>query len=409
MPPGNELLDISQKQTGSSEHATTVSGATGRPRPPTPQVLRRIRFVTSSTDHCGSILAQVRANRMANILYGVNGEGAGHSTRAREVIRHLESRGHRVHVASFDRGLRNLKDDFDVTEIDGLRLAYVHNRVRYGRTILRNLREVPQATRSIRKLDRAAKAWDLDLVITDFEPITCQLGHKLGLPVIAIDNQHLLTDTEITYPREYRREAAAAKLVTHLMTPGAAAYLVTSFFTARVKIRKSDKTLLFPPILRAEVLDTTASRGDYVLVYVTSATPELAALLKTVRQRFVCYGFGREGRDANLEFRKPGLSAFLTDLAGSLAVIANAGFSLISEALYLGKPYLAWPVKGQFEQVFNAYYVANEGYGVYWDELNKERVESFLFNLEAFGERLATYARADNSALFSKLDALVGT
>jgi len=346
---------------------------------------------------------------MANILYGVNGEGAGHSTRAREVIRHLESRGHRVHVASFDRGLRNLKDDFDVTEIDGLRLAYVHNRVRYGRTILRNLREVPQATRSIRKLDRAAKAWDLDLVITDFEPITCQLGHKLGLPVIAIDNQHLLTDTEITYPREYRREAAAAKLVTRLMTPGAAAYLVTTFFTPHVSNRRRDKTLLFPPILRAEVLDTTASRGDYVLVYVTSATPELAALLKTVRQRFVCYGFGREGQDANVEFRKPGLDNFLADLAGSQAVIANAGFSLISEALYLGKPYLAWPVRGQFEQVFNAYYVANEGYGVYWDELNKERVESFLFNLEVFSERLATYARADNSALFSKLDALVGT
>ena len=56
---------------------------------------------------------------MVNILYGVNGEGSGHSSRAREVIAHLEAQGHRVHVASFDRGLRNLKDDFDVTEIDG--------------------------------------------------------------------------------------------------------------------------------------------------------------------------------------------------------------------------------------------------------------------------------------------------
>jgi len=344
---------------------------------------------------------------MANILYGVNGEGAGHSTRAREVIRHLEKSGHRVQVASFDRGLRNLQDDFDVTEIDGLRLAYVHNRVRYGRTILRNLREVPQATRSIRKLDRAAKNWNLDLVITDFEPVTCQLGHKLGLPVVAIDNQHLLTDTEITYPRQYRREAEAAKLVTRVMTPRAIAYLVTTFFRPKVKERKRDKTFLFPPILRKEVLEARASNGDYVLVYVTSATPELISLLKTVRQRFVCYGLAREDRDANLEFRKPGLDAFLADLAGCRAVIANAGFSLISEALFLGKPYLAWPVKGQFEQVFNAYYVANEGYGAYWDELNKERVESFLFNLETFREKLATYPRADNSALFSKIDAVI--
>ena len=54
---------------------------------------------------------------MANILYGVNGEGSGHSTRAKEVLTHLVSQGHTVHVASFDRGLQNLKNDFDVTEI----------------------------------------------------------------------------------------------------------------------------------------------------------------------------------------------------------------------------------------------------------------------------------------------------
>ena len=76
---------------------------------------------------------------MANILYGVNGEGAGHSTRAKEVLSHLVSKGHTVQVATFDRGLQNLKPHFDVTEIYGFRIAYVNNRVRYKRTIARNL------------------------------------------------------------------------------------------------------------------------------------------------------------------------------------------------------------------------------------------------------------------------------
>ena len=70
---------------------------------------------------------------MANILYGVNGEGSGHSTRAREVIFHLIRRGHNVHVVSFDRGFKNLSSDFEVTEVYGLRLAYVNNRVRYNK------------------------------------------------------------------------------------------------------------------------------------------------------------------------------------------------------------------------------------------------------------------------------------
>ena len=341
---------------------------------------------------------------MANILYGVNGEGSGHSSRAREVISHLNSQGHRVRVTSFDRGYQNLKGDFDVTEIDGLRLTYVHNRVRYGKTVLRNLLHLPKTARTVRSLGRKAEAWSLDLVITDFEPITCHVGHKLGLPIIAIDNQHLLTDAEITYPKEYRKEAAATKIVTKLMTPRADAYLVISFFTARVKKKT---TSLFPPILRAEVLNAAAAGGDAVLVYVTSGAAELAELLKSVRGRFLCYGFGREGKDQNLEFRKPSLDSFLRDLSGCKAVIANAGFSLISEALYLGKPYLAWPVKRQFEQIFNAFYIDRMGYGAYWDDLNKERVESFLFNLQKYREQLASYSRADNSALFAKLDELI--
>jgi uncharacterized protein (TIGR00661 family) len=343
---------------------------------------------------------------MANLLYGVNGEGSGHSSRAREVISYLEGRGHRVHVASFDRGLRNLSNDFEVTEIDGLRLAYVHNRVRYGKTVLRNLLNVPQAARSVRMLERKASGWNLDVVITDFEPISCHVGHKLDLPIIAIDNQHLLTDAEITYPREYRREAAATKLVTRVMTPRADAYLVISFFQARVKKKK---TILFPPILRDEVLRATPSCLDFVLVYVTSAATELTDILKSVRQRFVCYGFNREGKDGNLEFRKPGLDTFLQDLSACRAVIANAGFSLISEALYLRKAYLAWPVKGQFEQIFNAYYIGKTGYGAYWEDLNRERVESFLFNLDVYRANLAAYPHHDNSALFAKLDELIAS
>ena len=89
---------------------------------------------------------------MANILYGVNGEGAGHSTRAKEVLSHLVAQGHSVHVASFDRGLQNLKPHFDVTEIYGFRFAYVNNRVRYKRTIAKNLLTVPQAAKSLSRL-----------------------------------------------------------------------------------------------------------------------------------------------------------------------------------------------------------------------------------------------------------------
>ena len=341
---------------------------------------------------------------MANILYGVNGEGAGHSTRSKEVLTHLRERGHTLHVASFDRGLQNLKDPFDVTEVFGFRIAYVNNRVRYKRTIARNLLTMPQAAKSADQLKKLITAWKIDLVITDFEPLSCHVGHGMGLPVISIDNQHCLTNAVVSYPRQYRRDAAAAKLVTRLMTPHADAYLVISFFTAPVKKRS---TFLFPPLLRQEILEATPTQGEHVLVYATSPAPSLAKALGAVRGRFIAYGFGREGEFGNVVHKKPSLAGFMRDLTSAKAIVANSGFSLVTEALHLGKPYLAVPVEHQFEQIFNAYWLQKMGYGAYWEELNKERIESFLYNLPLYREKLADYPRQGNQALLAKLDTLI--
>jgi uncharacterized protein (TIGR00661 family) len=341
---------------------------------------------------------------MANILYGVNGEGAGHSTRAKEVLSHLVAQGHTVHVATFDRGLRNLKQHFEVTEIFGFRFAYVNNRVRYKRTVAKNLITIPQAAKSLVRVKHLVDEQQVDLVITDFEPLTCQVGHKKGLPVISIDNQHCLTNAAVSYPKQYRRDAAAAKLVTRLMTPRADAYLVISFFAAPIRKRN---TFLFPPLLRQEILDASPTEGDHVLVYVTSPAPALAKLLRSVHCGFVAYGFGREGQDGNILYKKPSLNGFFADLVSARAVVANSGFSLVTEALHLAKPYLAVPVSHQFEQVFNAYWLEKSGYGAYWDMLNKERVEAFLYNLPHYREALAQYPRQGNGALFGKLDALI--
>lgn len=341
---------------------------------------------------------------MANILYGVNGEGSGHSTRSKEVIRHLLERGHRLHVVSFDRGLRNLSTDFEVTEVYGLRFAYVRNQVRYRRTVIQNLLTFPGAARSFKKLLRLAEQWNIQLVCTDFEPLAYHVGNHKRLPVISIDNQHALTHARLQYPKKHRGEALTAKLVTRLMIPHASEYLIMAFFPAQLKRRHAR---LLPPILRKEVLSASAREGEYALVYVTSPSEELAGLLKRVRRPFVCYGFGREGQDGNLTFKRPSLTTFLEDLAGSRAVIANSGFSLISEALYLSKPYLAIPVRHQFEQVLNAYYLDRLGYGAYWDKLSKERIESFLFNLDLYRENLKHYPRQDNLVLFEHLDQLV--
>lgn len=341
---------------------------------------------------------------MANILYGVNGEGAGHSTRAKEVITHLQRKGHAVHVVSFDRGFTNLRRDFEVTEIHGWSLAYVNNQVRYQRTIARNLLGARKTAASMALLKKLGEEWKIDLVVTDFEPLSCHEGHRRHVPVISIDNQHCITNFDVALPREHRADAAATKIVVRMMVPHADAYLVTSFFTAKAKRRN---TFLFHPILRESVLQAKPTTGEQVLVYVTSPAPALAKILAGVRCRFVAYGFGREGQDGNVLYKKPSVDGFMQDLINAKAVVANAGFSLVTEALHLGKPYLAIPVEHQFEQVFNAYWLEKAGYGAFWEELNRERVEAFLYNLPHYRENLTSYPRQGNQALLAKLDTLI--
>jgi len=65
------------------------------------------------------------------------------------------------------------------------------------------------------------------------------------------------------------------------------------------------------------------------------------------------------------------------------------------------------PVKNQFEQTFNAYWVDKMGYGAWWKELSREKIESFLFNLPVYAEKLSSYSRGGNQALLAKLDDLI--
>ena len=86
---------------------------------------------------------------MAKVVYGVSGEGSGHSSRSREMISHLARLGHTVKVVSYDRGYRNLKDDFDMFETEGLHIAGSDNRVSKVETFTDNLQRLPRGHKKL--------------------------------------------------------------------------------------------------------------------------------------------------------------------------------------------------------------------------------------------------------------------
>jgi len=84
----------------------------------------------------------------------------------------------------------------------------------------------------------------------------------------------------------------------------------------------------------------------------------------------------------NCIFKKRSTEGFLNDLAGARGVIASAGFSLISECLYLKKKMLLQPVRGQYEQVINAHYMQKLGLGISTEKLDETVVGRFLDELD---------------------------
>jgi len=85
---------------------------------------------------------------LTKIVYGVSGEGSGHSSRSREMLTHLRDLGHDLMVVSYDRGYANLKDDFEVFETEGLHIASLDNRVSRVKTFTDNLQRLPKAIKN---------------------------------------------------------------------------------------------------------------------------------------------------------------------------------------------------------------------------------------------------------------------
>ena len=149
-------------------------------------------------------------------------------------------------------------------------------------------------------------------------------------------------------------------------------------------------------------------KGDHVLVYQTSTSNvKLIEILKKLNENFIVYGFNEEKVDKNLTYRKFNEDRFFKDLGSCKAVLANGGFTLISESIYLKKPVLSIPVKGQFEQIMNAIYLKRLGYGEYYEELDINIVKDFLSRLDIYNKSLLSYKQDGNKSLLKELDSLI--
>jgi uncharacterized protein (TIGR00661 family) len=353
---------------------------------------------------------------MARILYGVAGEGMGHAIRSRVIIDHL-SREHDVQVVVSGRAHDYLKarehDHLGVKKIWGLTIVYEDNTVRNVRTVLSNLRHgvfggVPTNVRAYFQL---VEAFRPEVVVTDFETWSAIFARRHRLPCISVDNIQVLNRCH--QPPEIVRGKRTAYLVGKALVKAKVGfcfhYLVSTFFYPKIV---KPRTTLHPPAFRPEILAAKPERGDHLVVYQTSTSnAELPAILARSGVECRIYGLRRDLagdlREGNLVHRPFSERTFVEDLRTARGVVSGGSFTLMSEAVFLGKPVLSVPVQRQFEQIMNARWLQRLGYGMEADHITAARLGEFLERVPELTRTLAGYRQEGNADLLGSLDRVI--
>lgn len=337
------------------------------------------------------------------IFYCICGEGMGHAIRSSVIIDRIKDK-YDVYIFSSDRAYKYLNEKFDnVYKIGGFNTVYINNKVNNTKTLINALKRNPlNIKEGYEELYKKARKLSPNVIVTDFEIYATMVSKLLSIPLISLDNIHMITQTAIDYPPKHQGEMLKAKGVIKSYVIKPKIHILTSFFYPKIKPKK--RAVLYPPVIREDILKLEPTIEDHIIVYQTSKeSVKLVEQLKSLNEKFIVYGFNKDEVDKNLTYKLFNENEFYNDLASAKAVICNGGFTFISEAISLKKPIYSVPAIGNFEQTLNGFYVQKLGYGEYHEEMSPKKVEKFLKRLPKYQEKLAKVKKTNNDGIVNEL------
>ena len=367
--------------------------------------IKENELIEVSEEETGLIVKEAAGSEgRKRIFYSVCGEGMGHAIRSSVILEHLTKK-YDVYIFSSERAYEFLSNKFDnVFEIGGFNTVYENNVVRTKKTFFKALKANPTNLKEgYNVLYKECKRIKPNIIISDFENYASMLSKLMNIPLISLDNIHMLTQCEYDYPPHHRADMLTAKAVTKSYILRPKRHIITTFFYPPLK--HPNMTALYPPVLREEIMKLEPVGGDHVLVYQTAESSiNLMEELKKLDYKFIVYGFNKDDVDENLTYRSFNEKQIFEDMRTAKAIIVNGGFTMISEAIYLKKPIYCTPAHKNFEQILNGFYVEKLGFGESHDDLDVNKIEGFLDNLDKYQENLNKVEPWDNTEILKDLD-----
>ena len=275
------------------------------------------------------------------VLYSIQATGNGHISRALEIIPILRRKVDLDVLISGTQGDLQLPFDVDYA-LSGFSYSFGQaGGIDYFNTF-RSL-DHKRLVREVRELP----VQKYDLVINDFEPVSAWAARLKDVPSIALSHQSALLSKHVPRP-------SSIDIVHHLILSQYAPTTDSIGF----HFQRYD-TNIFTPVIRTSVRRVQPSNAGHYTVYLPAyhhyKVINLLSEFDDVKWEIFSKHANRESSyGQNIKVRPVSNSDFMKSITRCEGIICGAGFETPAEALFLQKKLLVIPMKGQFEQQYNA-------------------------------------------------------
>jgi uncharacterized protein (TIGR00661 family) len=354
----------------------------------------------------------------AKVVYGVCGIGNGHTLRAAPIIEQLLERGCMVAVLAYKASFSY----FSKLYADNQRVKVVPVSVPYfvgsseglnfsaSLDILSSGDGVGSTLANMHALSELQK-WlgKPNLVLSDYEPVSAQYAYAYDAPLVTIDQQSkflLGCFKEQLSGLSSADEAARLRM----FFPKAEKRLICSFYRCLgADPSEAERAGVYwcPAPISQQVKGLVREaredgRPKRMLGYISAQAGSEYSQERFVRQcallsdiewdLFFPSDIQEHDLPSNVRCHPHGSEAFLGALTHCDGIVANAGHSLLAEAMYLAIPVLALPLM-LYEQQLNAQMISANGFGILASEFNANIAKEFVDKLDVFQEAIAKDAK----------------
>ncbi|MBD1394062.1 glycosyltransferase family protein [Mucilaginibacter glaciei] len=282
------------------------------------------------------------------ILFGIQGTGNGHISRAREIVPLLQQYGevdllisgteaevslsqplkYQYHGFSFVFGKKGGVDNWATFKLMNLRQLW------------KDMHNIPLK--------------QYDLIINDFEPVSAWACKLQGIESVSLSHQCSFVSQNTPRPKKWNYAEWLFKY-----------YSPTTHHIGFHFERYAD--FINTPVIRSDIRSMqTANQGHYTVYLPAYSDATLVKnLSKTDAQWHI---FSKRTKKAytegNVQVFPVNNEAFNTSLANCEGLLTGGGFEGPAEALFLGKKVLMIPMRGQYEQQCNALAASRLGVAV---------------------------------------------